>query len=603
MIKHILPFLVMLIPATAFPITTHYISVDTADQLKPFELVLSRGSTPNVKASIYNMHEAETNVSDFGAYLYYAESAYAAGGVFITASATNDTGYYEFQFSTSESLGLSEDADDYPITYFCQLVLTNAGGAVYDWSQGKVKIRASGSAAGAADIVLAGAETDPLSIHTNDTFVNLTWDSSARTLTAESPTGGVDVVARAGVASNVLSIASNVADIAELDATVVTNVICSGESYNESFFTLDYAASMDSAITNDSISLSTNVDVIYKSYAIDQDLFQYIPDIAIYANRESNSISITPSAEIDASVDANGVVDFTSSTGSATVVVALDGFSRTTNVTAGSIYGTTNTVAITGTAGSYREALCGWTDARTKTGLGTALYSTYDGATTSYVRNTSCWAYDADLTCASPYNSLGGNLRAGTLITPQHIVYAVHYPLPVGTVMQFVDATNSVEVRTITAVDSVSGTDIGLALLDSALPTNRFTPARILASDYSDYLPVAQVLADYIPAVSLDRAEIVACRAGSVIYDGFYDRVPTLTNRYAYYNDVNSGDSGNPIFLVSSNAAPVALSTWHYSWAGDGIGANAANIQTAINGLGGTETNLTYAVLSEFTTF
>ena len=77
-------------------------------------------------------------------------------------------------------------------------------------------------------------------------------------------------------------------------------------------------------------------------------------------------------------------------------------------------------------------------------------------ATTNYVRNPNCWAYDIDLTCCSPWNmhptlrlpngSLTGssNHRAVTLISPRHVLAVRHadfYP-PVGSLVRFVTKNN-----------------------------------------------------------------------------------------------------------------------------------------------------------------
>lgn len=419
-----------------------------------------------------------------------------------------------------------------------------------------------------------------------------------------------DAIARTGVYANAvaitnlqISVASNDVDIASLQSTVVTSVVCSGQTYNESFFTLSYSPSLDSAATNESNVISTNLDTVLRTYTLDVTTFQSIPTISVLANRATNSITVTATNESSASVDANGIVSFTATNGTATAVIALGSFSRTTNLSAQTSYGTTNTIALTGVTGSYRQAICAWVDARTVSGLDKSVYSTYDGANTNYVRNTNCWAYNADLTCASPWNSTGGAYRAGTLITPQHIVYATHYPLPVGTVMHFVDMTNSVEVRTVAAVSNNIITDIGIAVLDSALPTNRFTPAAILASTYTSSIPAVSWASYGLPVVTLDRAEVASCRLLNPLTRSATYSIPSLTNRYAYYDAVDGGDSGNPTMIITSNSAPVVISTWSTVSGGSSLSYYATQIQTAINALGGTATNLTYADLSEYNTY
>lgn len=132
--------------AGAADLVTHYLTLDTATQTRPFELSITRGSTPLLRVKFLNNNAAITNLGDFGAYLFYATNAAALSGVQITASAmTNNTnGYAYFQFSSDESLGISSSASDYPASYWAQVVITNATSRVYDWSQGRVRIRSGG---------------------------------------------------------------------------------------------------------------------------------------------------------------------------------------------------------------------------------------------------------------------------------------------------------------------------------------------------------------------------------------------------------------------------------------------------------------------------
>jgi hypothetical protein len=169
--------------------------------------------------------------------------------------------------------------------------------------------------------------------------------------------------------------------------------------------------------------------------------------------------------------------------------------------------------------------------------------------------------------------------------------------------MHFVDLTNSVEIRTVSAVTSISATDISIARLDSALPTNRFTPARILAPTFTNYLPMSFSAAKHIPAVTLDREEKVSCRDFNYHDSSCYYGIPEITNRYAYYDTADGGDSGSPTFLITSNEAPVILSCWWTATAGPSLSRYASTIQTVIYGLGGTATNLSYVDLSAYNTY
>jgi hypothetical protein len=169
--------------------------------------------------------------------------------------------------------------------------------------------------------------------------------------------------------------------------------------------------------------------------------------------------------------------------------------------------------------------------------------------------------------------------------------------------MQFVDMTNAVEVRTVTDTEIIADSDISIAMLDSALPTNRFTPAAIFASTFTNYLPYANIGTYHLPVVSLDRAEVASCIDVWAIERACVYTTPVQSNRYAYYSIPVGGDSGNPSLIVTSNAAPVLLSCWYGPTVGPGLAYYASQIQTSINGMGGTATNLTYADLSEYNTY
>ncbi len=110
-----------------------------------------------------------------------------------------------------------------------------------------------------------------------------------------------------------------------------------------------------------------------------------------------------------------------------------------------------------------------------------AIYSVQDHAATNYVRNTNCWAAGLDLTCASPWNSIGAQRRAQTLILPDVMIASAHYhgswandafadgvrtadewnwnPAATNWTVRFVDATNGIYERTVVAAGVVIGSD------------------------------------------------------------------------------------------------------------------------------------------------
>jgi len=193
------------------------------------------------------------------------------------------------------------------------------------------------------------------------------------------------------------------------------------------------------------------------------------------------------------------------------------------------------------------------------------LYSTQDHATTNYVRNTNCWAYSLDLTCASPWNSTGdgslagktglpsGQFRAATAITPRHLLSSNHYHLRqdwgqgnTNWLVRFVDANNNVYERNATAHQVVVGCDWSITnflasayqsdtsrsgyniatnwqpdyvvlRLDEELPAS-ILPAKRMPDDWMDYMPFTQGFTNYynsqrshvnFPLVMTDQQERV----------------------------------------------------------------------------------------------
>ncbi|MFK5283991.1 hypothetical protein ACI3PL_30880, partial [Lacticaseibacillus paracasei] len=57
---------------------------------------------------------------------------------------------------------------------------------------------------------------------------------------------------------------------------------------------------------------------------------------------------------------------------------------------------------------------------------------------TAYTRNANCWLSTVDLTPIAAWNSAGILQRGPTLISPRHIIGAVHWPFAVGTTVHFV---------------------------------------------------------------------------------------------------------------------------------------------------------------------
>lgn len=200
-----------------------------------------------------------------------------------------------------------------------------------------------------------------------------------------------------------------------------------------------------------------------------------------------------------------------------------------------------------------------------------------NGPKDMFTANTNFWARDVDFSCASPWNSAHGRLRAGTLISKRHILFAKHYPLPVGTRIVFVGDNGGVCPLRLAATKSLAQTDIMIGLLNYEVTPN-VHPAKILPADYETYIGDGKGL----PVVTLNQQEqAFVTELNAIPRDaemGRRDAAPTLlssrpppegSRRALFRKPIVVGDSGNPAFLVVGRA-PVLLYCLWYGGAGSG---------------------------------
>jgi Bacterial Ig-like domain (group 2) len=211
------------------------------------------------------------------------------------------------------------------------------------------------------------------------------------------------------------------------------------------------------------------------------------------------------------------------------------------------------------------------------------IFSTQNHTTASYVRNTGLWCADWDLTCISPWNSTGINTRAGTLVSPRHIIFTAHYQINTNATIRFIMADGTVVTRTM--VNKLVHPsynpyypDIVVGVLDSDVPEG-ITFAKVLPDDYREYLPSLSY--NYsIPCLTLDQEEkaLVTDLGFDTTITGF--AVPIDAKRLEFYESKIGGDSGNPAFL-RVNSDLVLLTVWTYG--GAGSGTSITDQKTAIN--------------------
>ena len=208
------------------------------------------------------------------------------------------------------------------------------------------------------------------------------------------------------------------------------------------------------------------------------------------------------------------------------------------------------------------------------------VFISQDHATRGYMRNEDLWCADLDLTGISPWNSSGGHKKAGTLITPRHVIGAAHYEYSVGTVVRFVEKDAGM-VHDRTVVGKVRhpkcknyNPDLTIYTLDSDLPST-IKPYSVLPSDYSKYFD--NIYKSKIPCIGFDQEE------KALIIDwanGGRMRTPTDSKRLIFNESKIKGDSGNPAFLIFQGE-PVLVTVWTFG--GAGAGTPIANYISDIN--------------------
>lgn len=258
----------------------------------------------------------------------------------------------------------------------------------------------------------------------------------------------------------------------------------------------------------------------------------------------------------------------------------------------------------TSTSGSLRRhcdsALDGYIATFTAFSNRQDLFEVKDSSGPTYERNANCWLSAVDMTPLAAWNSNGTFQKGPTLITPRHIIGAVHHAWAAGDTVHFVEADNDVVVRTITAVQAIAGTDILIGRIDSDVPAG-IDFAKVLPTNWATKLPTLSTFG--MPVCSADQGKRVFIRNVRAIGTSVSCEPPNIASRISFYKDAVSGDSGSPCFAVIGGEM-VLLCTW--LGGGGGTGPSVVNFTTEINAaitaLGGGG-SLTAVDLSTYTTF
>lgn len=169
--------------------------------------------------------------------------------------------------------------------------------------------------------------------------------------------------------------------------------------------------------------------------------------------------------------------------------------------------------------------------------------------------------------------------RTATLVSPEHVVMAAHYPRPVGSTLVFHDRRGRPQRRVLAAVESLGGiADIAVGRLDAPLPDS-VRPYRVLPPSGS-YSPLAGCLA----VVSDQHRKAFIHEIGSVSGNSVHFRHPA-TSRISPHLTKNlvTGDSGNPSFVLVGGEL-VLIETHTSGGPGAGPFLSSPPVFAAING-------------------
>ena len=163
-----------------------------------------------------------------------------------------------------------------------------------------------------------------------------------------------------------------------------------------------------------------------------------------------------------------------------------------------------------------------------------------------------------DFSCVSPWNDGAGALRAGTLISKRHVIFAKHFPVGKGTRILFVDQEGEVCPCRVTALKPLEKCDIMIGLLDYEV-TPSIHPAKILPDDYAKYIGDGKGL----PIVTFNqREQAYLSQLGGISTNataGYVSNSAATNDAWkAFGGKIIGGDSGNPAFLLIGNE-PILL--------------------------------------------
>ena len=165
--------------------------------------------------------------------------------------------------------------------------------------------------------------------------------------------------------------------------------------------------------------------------------------------------------------------------------------------------------------------------------------------------NEKFWLKDVDFSCASPWSDESGTVRAGTLISKRHIIFAKHFPLWKGVRILFVDGEGEVCPCRVEATKALEKCDIAIGSLDYEVSPN-IHPAKILPEDFAKWIGNGKGL----PIVTFNQQEqVLLSECRGITSNGVANAASANVAWKGLGGKIVTGDSGNPAFLLIGDQA------------------------------------------------
>lgn len=224
--------------------------------------------------------------------------------------------------------------------------------------------------------------------------------------------------------------------------------------------------------------------------------------------------------------------------------------------------------------------------------------------------NPNSWTNKLDFTGVMTWQNEWGDARkVGTLIAPQYMIQAKHFPLAVGFKVRFADKNGATVERQVVDFRDIPNSDIRITKLDLPLRAERFKTYKVFASKdefiaktHFEDIPLVGGNAEGITqnpkylSVNQDRAVIIhQSQPESVTNSGLWQTMssgcPVVNSPYSNPNfgTMRTYDSGGPSFIVY-NGEPVLvgiISTAAFCSGGPFISNFINPINEAISSMGG----------------